>query len=325
MVGDSRGMHWATSVPLGVARLTAELVHSDPVTKRDRRGAARSRSPRSSARCRAAVAALRAADGRRQQRHARGARAHGRAVRRDEDVPCHAEPAHDHTRRVPRRAQGDHRVDRGRAPPLRRARRPSGRPRRRRLDVPRHRDGRSSTSTRSPSPSGRLREGIVLDAVRPPRPRRLVRRPTRHPARVGHRPRPALQLGRGATPAPSPASRSSCSTPPRSSTSLDAADRELLELAALAARHRRARVEHRPPPPRRLPRSQRPAARLRARRGRAARRDRALAPPRRAPRLRRVPAPRRRRDRARPRPRRDPARRRRPRPQPGGHRRRGST
>ena len=28
---------WATSVPLGVARLTAELVHSDPISKRDRR------------------------------------------------------------------------------------------------------------------------------------------------------------------------------------------------------------------------------------------------------------------------------------------------
>ena len=28
MVGDARGMQWATSLPLGVARLTAELVHS---------------------------------------------------------------------------------------------------------------------------------------------------------------------------------------------------------------------------------------------------------------------------------------------------------
>lgn len=37
MVGDTRGMQWATSVPLGVARLTAELVHSDPISKRDRR------------------------------------------------------------------------------------------------------------------------------------------------------------------------------------------------------------------------------------------------------------------------------------------------
>lgn len=37
MVGDGRGMDWATSLPLGVARLTAELVRSDPLSKRDRR------------------------------------------------------------------------------------------------------------------------------------------------------------------------------------------------------------------------------------------------------------------------------------------------
>jgi exopolyphosphatase/guanosine-5'-triphosphate,3'-diphosphate pyrophosphatase len=37
MVGDARGLQWATSLPLGVARLTAELVHSDPLSKRDRR------------------------------------------------------------------------------------------------------------------------------------------------------------------------------------------------------------------------------------------------------------------------------------------------
>jgi exopolyphosphatase/guanosine-5'-triphosphate,3'-diphosphate pyrophosphatase len=37
MVGDAGGMQWATSLPLGVARLTAELVHSDPLTKTDRR------------------------------------------------------------------------------------------------------------------------------------------------------------------------------------------------------------------------------------------------------------------------------------------------
>ncbi len=37
MVGDTRGMQWATSLPLGVARLTAELVHSDPLSKRDRK------------------------------------------------------------------------------------------------------------------------------------------------------------------------------------------------------------------------------------------------------------------------------------------------
>jgi exopolyphosphatase/guanosine-5'-triphosphate,3'-diphosphate pyrophosphatase len=37
MVGDSSGLTWATSVPLGVARLSTELVHSDPITKADRR------------------------------------------------------------------------------------------------------------------------------------------------------------------------------------------------------------------------------------------------------------------------------------------------
>jgi exopolyphosphatase/guanosine-5'-triphosphate,3'-diphosphate pyrophosphatase len=37
MIGDARGMQWATSLPLGVARLTAEYVHSDPLSKRDRR------------------------------------------------------------------------------------------------------------------------------------------------------------------------------------------------------------------------------------------------------------------------------------------------
>ena len=37
MVGDARSLMWATSVPLGVARLTNEFVTSDPISKRDRR------------------------------------------------------------------------------------------------------------------------------------------------------------------------------------------------------------------------------------------------------------------------------------------------
>jgi exopolyphosphatase/guanosine-5'-triphosphate,3'-diphosphate pyrophosphatase len=37
MVGDSSSMMWATSLPLGVARLSTDLVHSDPISKRDRR------------------------------------------------------------------------------------------------------------------------------------------------------------------------------------------------------------------------------------------------------------------------------------------------
>jgi exopolyphosphatase / guanosine-5'-triphosphate,3'-diphosphate pyrophosphatase len=38
MVGDAGGLHWAASERLGVARLTNELVHSDPLSKADRRG-----------------------------------------------------------------------------------------------------------------------------------------------------------------------------------------------------------------------------------------------------------------------------------------------
>jgi exopolyphosphatase/guanosine-5'-triphosphate,3'-diphosphate pyrophosphatase len=37
MVGDASSLMWATSVPLGVARLSNELVHSDPISKHDRR------------------------------------------------------------------------------------------------------------------------------------------------------------------------------------------------------------------------------------------------------------------------------------------------
>jgi exopolyphosphatase/guanosine-5'-triphosphate,3'-diphosphate pyrophosphatase len=37
MVGDSTGLQWSTSERLGVARLSAQLVHSDPISKGDRR------------------------------------------------------------------------------------------------------------------------------------------------------------------------------------------------------------------------------------------------------------------------------------------------
>jgi exopolyphosphatase/guanosine-5'-triphosphate,3'-diphosphate pyrophosphatase len=37
MVGDAGNLLWATSAPLGVARLTAEFVHSDPLSKSDRK------------------------------------------------------------------------------------------------------------------------------------------------------------------------------------------------------------------------------------------------------------------------------------------------
>jgi len=37
MIGDAAGLRWAESVPLGVGRLTAELVHDDPPSKADRK------------------------------------------------------------------------------------------------------------------------------------------------------------------------------------------------------------------------------------------------------------------------------------------------
>lgn len=37
MIGDAAGLRWSTSVPLGVGRLTAELVETDPPAKADRR------------------------------------------------------------------------------------------------------------------------------------------------------------------------------------------------------------------------------------------------------------------------------------------------
>jgi len=85
MVGDTRGMQWATSVPLGVARLTAEHVHSDPITKRDRR-ALRDRIAEELGPVLASVApyAPRMAVG---SSGTLEALAHMVAVRRDEDVP----------------------------------------------------------------------------------------------------------------------------------------------------------------------------------------------------------------------------------------------
>src|SRR5260370_8103293 len=37
MVGNAAGLRWPASETLGVGRLTAELVHSDPLSKEDRR------------------------------------------------------------------------------------------------------------------------------------------------------------------------------------------------------------------------------------------------------------------------------------------------
>ena len=76
-----------------------------------------------------------------------------------------------------------------------------------------------------------LREGIVLDAVRVARPRRLVRRPARAAPRRGGRARPPVQLRRRA-PATSRASRCAL-RPDQALHGLGAGDRELLEYAAL--------------------------------------------------------------------------------------------
>jgi exopolyphosphatase / guanosine-5'-triphosphate,3'-diphosphate pyrophosphatase len=37
MIGDAGNLHYSTSLPIGVARLTAEFVHTDPPAKRDRK------------------------------------------------------------------------------------------------------------------------------------------------------------------------------------------------------------------------------------------------------------------------------------------------
>ena len=233
MVGDARGMQWATSLPLGVARLTAELVHSDPLSKRDRRAlhdriveelAPASRAGRRpSRRSSRSGAAARSSASRRWS-----------AARRDEDVAVDAEPAHHHPRRARAPAQGDPRLERGRAAPHGRARRPPRRPHRRRLDVPRHRDG-GVRARGADHPRVGAARGHRARRRRPPRPGGLVRRPARHPSRGGAEPRPPVQLAGGALPpgrgavaralrrdcrssTGSGPTTASCSSTPRSST-----------------------------------------------------------------------------------------------------------
>ncbi len=105
MVGDTRGMQWATSLPLGVARLTTELVHSDPLSKRDRRAlqsriveelaTIARRSPRLPPQARG-----------REQRHPRVPRPDGGGAAR-RGASLLAQPAHHHPRRARAGAQGD--------------------------------------------------------------------------------------------------------------------------------------------------------------------------------------------------------------------------
>ena len=78
-----------------------------------------------------------------------------------------------------------------------------------------------------------LREGIVLDAVGHHGVRRLVRRPARHPARVGAEPRPPLQLAGGALATGRAARARAVRRHRRSSTGSAPDDRELLDHAAL--------------------------------------------------------------------------------------------
>ena len=183
MVGDARELMWATSLPLGVARLTAEL----RALRSDLQGATAARSARTSPTCsrpsppRSRTFEPKLAVG---SSGTLESLAEMVAARRDEDTPAVAEPAHHHARRVPRAAQGAPRrrkaADRLRIDGLDAA---PGRPHRRRLDGPRDRDGavrlRSAHDQRVGAARGhRARRG------RPPRSRRLVRRPARDPRRA---------------------------------------------------------------------------------------------------------------------------------------------
>ena len=264
MVGDTRGMQWATSVPLGVARLTTELVHSDPVSKRDRRALRERideeltpgpRRGRRGTRPRMAVGSSGTLE----------ALAHMTAARRDEDVPSTLNQltiTRDEFLVVHKEILGSTADERLRFAGLDA----------RRVDLVVAGSMLLATAMELfdldslTISEWALREGIVLDAVgrHDPAdwsddPRAIRRESVIGLAR-------ALQLARSRTPAPSRglALELFDATAELHDPALGAADRELLELAALAARHRRARAEQRPPPPRRLPRTQRPAARLRA-------------------------------------------------------------
>jgi exopolyphosphatase/guanosine-5'-triphosphate,3'-diphosphate pyrophosphatase len=136
MIGDRGALHWATSLPIGVARLTAELVHSDPIDKGDRR-ALRDRLVAELEPVQRAVAELtpRLAVG---SSGSLEALTQMVAARRDEDTPSSLNQL-TISRDDFRRCKGI----RGR--PRRRLRIPGStrvrRPHRGRLDVPRHRDG----------------------------------------------------------------------------------------------------------------------------------------------------------------------------------------
>ena len=152
MVGDTRGMQWATSVPLGVARLTAELVHSDPIDKRDRR-ALRDHIVATLEPSRELVAGL-------APRMAVGSSgtieslAQMVTARRDDDPPATLNQVTVTLEELLELHSRDRRVDRRRPAAPRRSRRPPGRSRGRGFHGHHDRDGAVRTSTRSRSRSG---------------------------------------------------------------------------------------------------------------------------------------------------------------------------
>ncbi len=230
MVGDASSLMWATSVPLGVARLTADFVHSDPISKSDRR-ALRDHIVEVLAPVVAEVETF-------EPKLAVGSSgtleslAEMVAARRDEDTPAtlnqltitRQEFLELHKDLLASKATERLRIEGLDAAP--------GRPHRRRLDGAGDRDGAVRARPAHDQRMGAAR-GHRARRGRPPRSRRLVRRPARHPRQRGGRSGATLQLGRGRTPVRSRSCRSTSSTRPVSLHGLDDADRELLEFAAL--------------------------------------------------------------------------------------------
>ena len=323
MVGDASSLMWATSVPLGVARLTAELVHSDPISKSrparaarpHRRGARARSSPRSrrSSPSSRSAAAARSRPGRDGGGPAR--RGHARLAE-----PAHHRPPASSSRCTrtslasTRRRSAAHR--RASTPAASTSSSPG-----RWCSPPRW---SCSTSTSSPSASGRCaRASCSTRSAATIPPTGPTTRTRSAAARCSAW--PAGATGPSRTPARWPSSSLDLFDATAALHGLGDADRELLEFAALlhdigehvasSGHHkhgaylvRNGQLRGFAPDEIELL-----AAVVRWHRARRAARDR------------RVPAARRRRDRAGARARRHPAGRRRPRPQPQPERVRRST
>ncbi len=312
MVGDSGAMTWATSLPLGVARLSADHVHSDPISKADRR-ALRDRivavlepvaqeiegfEPKLAVGSSGTLESL----------------AEMVTARRDEDTPAtlnqltitRQELLALHKDILASKAPDRLRMDGLEA---------------RRVDLITAGSMVLATAMevfdfdQLTISEWALREGIVLDAVGRHDPADWSDDP--HAIRGNA----VLGLARRCNWA-EPHARQVATLARRALRRHHRAARtrrrrpRAARVRRAVARHRRARGEQRPPQARRVPDPQRPVARVRAGRDRDARGDRALAPARRATGERRVPLARRRRHRPRALPCRDPAGRRRPRPEP---------